>query len=165
MENSRRCDICTVFVHRASYVKHLGSKKHLENIIQNEMSIPEWLFKEGQAPTKNKIKKVYNHKILMQIARENIKISDKELYKELAKKMINPYYSTNKKLKIGFKINLENHYINHANCLLNIEPNFPDIGIETRYVNKILKEMTTFYARLIKQYIFTHHIFFSSRFY
>ena len=26
--NSRKCDICNVHVHRASYVKHLRSKKH-----------------------------------------------------------------------------------------------------------------------------------------
>ena len=30
MENSRTCEICNVNVHRASYVKHLRSKKHLE---------------------------------------------------------------------------------------------------------------------------------------
>ena len=28
--NSRKCDICNIDVHRASYVKHLRSKKHLE---------------------------------------------------------------------------------------------------------------------------------------
>ena len=27
MENSRRCEICNVFVHRASYAKHKRSKK------------------------------------------------------------------------------------------------------------------------------------------
>ena len=52
--NSRRCDICNVDIHRASYVKHLKSKKHLENIKQNEMIIPDWLFLE---PVENKIKK------------------------------------------------------------------------------------------------------------
>ena len=30
MENSRTCDVCNVNVHRASYVKHLRSKKQLE---------------------------------------------------------------------------------------------------------------------------------------
>ena len=42
MENSRTCDLCNVNVHRASFVKHLRSKKHLENIEQNEMIIPEY---------------------------------------------------------------------------------------------------------------------------
>ena len=44
--NSRKCEICNVHVHRASYAKHLRSKTHLENIKQNEMIIPEWLFQE-----------------------------------------------------------------------------------------------------------------------
>ena len=30
MENSRTCEICNVDVHRASFAKHLRSKKHLE---------------------------------------------------------------------------------------------------------------------------------------
>ena len=58
MENSRTCEVWNINVHRASYVKHLRSKKHLENIKQNEMIIPEWLFKEEQSPIKKKIQKV-----------------------------------------------------------------------------------------------------------
>ena len=46
-----------------------------------------------------------------------------------------------------------------------MEPNFPDIGIETRYVNKILKKMATIYARLINRYKFKYHILFSESFY
>ena len=57
MENSRTCDICKVNIHRASFVKHFRSKKHLENEKQNEMIIPEWLFKEEQTPIENKVKK------------------------------------------------------------------------------------------------------------
>ena len=86
MENSRRCDICNIDVHRASYAKHLRSKKHLENIRHKEIIIPEWFFKEEQTPIKKKIKKLYNPKTLKQKARENIKMNDKELDKELAKK-------------------------------------------------------------------------------
>ena len=41
--------------------KHLGSKKHLENTIQNETFLPECFFKEEQEeeqePIKIKIKK------------------------------------------------------------------------------------------------------------
>ena len=68
-------------------------------------------------------------------------------------------------MKIGLKIILERYNINHANSRLNIEPNFPDIGIETRYVNKILKEMATIYARLINQFKFKYHILVSASFY
>ena len=70
MENSRTCEICNVNVHRASFVKHLRSKKHLEKIEQNEMIIPDWLFKEERSPNKKKIQKVYNPKTLKQLARE-----------------------------------------------------------------------------------------------
>ena len=44
--------------------------------------------------------------------------------------------------------------------LWKIIPNFPDIGIEKRFVNKFLKEMPTIYARLINRYKFKHHILF-----
>ena len=87
MENSRTCDVCNVNDHRASMQKHLRSKKHLEKMIQNEMIIPEWFFKEEKSPIKKKIQKVYNPKTLKQLAREKIKLVDKEL----AKIMINPY--------------------------------------------------------------------------
>ena len=40
--NSRRCDICNVDIHSASCVKHVRSRKHLENEKQNEMIKPEW---------------------------------------------------------------------------------------------------------------------------
>ena len=76
--------------------------------------------------------------------------------------MINPYYFIDENLKRGFKINLESHNNNHANSLLKIEPIFPEIGIETRYVNKIQKELATIYARLINQYNFKYHIIFSA---
>ena len=42
--NSRKCDVCNIDVHRVYFVKHLRSKKHLENMKQNEMILPEWLF-------------------------------------------------------------------------------------------------------------------------
>ena len=59
---SRKCDICNVDVHRASYVEHLRSKKHLENENQNEMIIPEWLYQE---PIEIKNKKTKNAKSLI----------------------------------------------------------------------------------------------------
>ena len=31
MGNSRTCEVCNINVHRASYVKHMSSEKHLEN--------------------------------------------------------------------------------------------------------------------------------------
>ena len=158
MENSRTCEICNVNVHRASIVKHLRSKKHLENMIQNEMIIPEWFFKEEKSPIKNKI---INPKTLKQLAREKIKLHEKEF----AKTMINPYYFIDENLKNAFKINLESHNISHVNSILTITPKFPEFGIEYRYINKIIKEFSVIYARLINQYKFKNHTLFSASFY
>ena len=161
MENSRTCEVCNVNVHRASFVKHLRSKKHLQQLEQNEMIIPDWLFKEERSPLKKKIQKVYNHKTLKQLAREKIELD----VKELAKLMINPYYFIDENLKIGFKINLESHNINHANSDLTITPNFTDFGIKFRYINKIIRELSVIYARIINQYKFKNHTLFSASFY
>ena len=161
MENSRTCEVCNVNVHRASMQKHLRSKKHLEKLEQNEMIIPEWFFKEEKTPIKKKIQKVYNTKTLKQLAREKIKLDDKEF----AKMMINPYYFINRNLKNGFKINLESHNISHANSILTITCKYPEIGIEYRYINGIVKELSVIYARLINQYKFKYHTLFSASFY
>ena len=160
MKNSRTCEVCKVNVHRASMQKHLRSKNHLENMIQNETIIPEWFFKEEQTPIKKKIQKVYNPKILKHLAREKIRVDDKEL----AKMMINPYYLIDENLKIGFKINLERHNISHANSTLTILPRFPEFGVKFRYINKIIKELSVIYARLITQYKYKCHTLFSASF-
>ena len=159
--NSRRCEICNIDVHRASYAKHLKSKKHIENIKQNEMIIPEWLFKE---PIENKIKKIYNPISLKKLARNNIKLNDKQINKELAKKMINPYYFSDGNLIVAYKINLDSHHINLLNSKLTISSNFPNTGKEFRLINKIMREMSIIYARLINQYNFRYQVVFSARF-
>ena len=101
---------------------------------------------------------------MKQIARENIKINEKELNEKLAKKLINPYYFIDENLKTGFKINLISHNFNHANFLLTIIPHCPDFGTEIRYINKTMKEMATLYARLMNQYENKHHKLFSASF-
>ena len=133
----------------------------MENIKQNEMIIPEWLFQE---PIEKKVNQIYNPISLKQLARDNIGLDDKQLNKELARKMINPYYITNRALQVGFKFNLDSHRINHANSKLTITPNFPEFGIQVRYINKIMKELAVIYARLINQYKFKYQTVFSARF-
>ena len=125
------------------------------------MIIPDWFFKEEKTPIRKKIQKIYNPKTLKQLAREKIKLDDKEV----AKIMINPYYFIDENLKIGFKINLESHNFSHANFILTITPKFPEFGIEFRYINKIVKESSVIYARLINQYKFKCHSLFSASFY
>ena len=114
----------------------MRSKKHLEKEKQNEIKIPEGLFQE---PIENKVKKIYNPKSLKRIAKENKKLDDKQ--KKIAKKMNNPYYFTDRNLKIRFRIILDSHHINLANSNLNITPNFPEFRIEVRFIKKIIKEL------------------------
>ena len=125
------------------------------------MIIPEWFFKEEKSPIKKKIQKVYNPKTLKQLAREKIKLDDKEV----AKMMINPYFFIDENLKNGFKINLDSHNISHAISILTITCKYPEIGIEYRYINDIVKELSVIYARLINQYKFKYHTLFSASFY
>ena len=125
------------------------------------MIIPEWLFQE---PVENKINKKYNPKSLKQLARDNSKLGDKQLNKELARKMINPYNFKDRSLKVGFKIDLESHHINDANSKLTITPKYPEFGIEFRYINKIIKGLSIIYARLIYHYKFRYQTVLSARF-
>ena len=61
--------------------------------------------------------------------------------------MINLYYFIHENLKIGFKITLEGHNINHGNSILTNIPIYSDFGIETRFSNEILQEMAGYYLR------------------
>ena len=74
--------------------------------------------------------------------------------------MINPYYFTDRNLKMGFKINLDIH----ANSKLTITPKYLEFGIEVRYINKIIQKLSVFYARLLNQYKFKYQTVFSARF-
>ena len=66
---------------------------------------------------------------------------------------------------ILYKIILESHNISQANSILNITPNFSDFGIEFRYIDKVIKELSVIYARLISQNKFKYHALFSASFY
>ena len=62
-------------------------------------------------------------------------------------------------------MDIESHNFNHAKTLLTVIPVYTDFGIETSYNNKIIKEMATFYDRLLNQCKFKKHILFSASFY
>ena len=79
--------------------------------------------------------------------------------------MINPCHLTDRKLKTGFKINLESHNIRHAKSILSNEHNFLEFGIQFRNINQILKKMATFYDRLLNQIKFSYRTFSSASFY
>ena len=74
--------------------------------------------------------------------------------------MINPFYFTDRNLKVRFKKTLESHQINHANSKLIIKPNYLEIGIEVHYNIKNIKKLSVIYARLKNQYKFQHPQYF-----
>ena len=125
------------------------------------MIIPEWLYSET---VENKINKKYKAKSLKQIARDNIRLNDRKLNGELYGRMLNQYYFTDRALQVGFKINLDSHNLHHTNSKLTIIPNHPEFGIEVRFINKIMKELSVIYARLKNQYKFKYQTVFSARF-
>ena len=65
--------------------------------------------------------------------------------------MLNPNYFTDRALRVGFNINLDSHQNIHANSKITITPIFPKFGIEVRYINKIRKEFSVIFARLVNQ--------------
>ena len=88
---------------------------------------------------------------MKQTARDNSEVDYKQLNKELAKKMLKLSYFTDRNIKVGFTISLDSHHINHANSKLTITPYYPELGIEVRYINKIMKELSVIYARIVNQ--------------
>ena len=82
---------------------------------------------------KMNVKKV-NLKPLREIPRENFKLIEKQL----AKKMMNPFYFSDRALQVGLNITLDTQHINHGSFKLTNQPNCKEIGIEIKFVNKIL---------------------------
>ena len=91
------------------------------------MILPEWLFQDF---VENKIKKIHNPKPLRQIARDNIRLVDKQLSKKLVKKMLNSYYFIDRNFKVGFRINLDSHHISHATSKLTVDPIFQSLQLK-----------------------------------
>ena len=88
MKNVRvRCDFSKIDIHRASFSRHSKSKKHLENMTQNNVVVP-W---------NNPIKRV---------VKEGIKVSDT--------KVENQYYFTDRMIKVPYDINIDNHHDKHG---------------------------------------------------
>ena len=68
--------------------------------------------------------------------------------KQLAKKMINPYKITDKSLQVGFNVRLNSHHIDHSISKKSSKPIFPELGIESKYINKKIQKLATTYIRL-----------------
>ena len=67
-------------------------------------------------------------------------------------------------MKVAYEISLDSHNLHHTSSKLTITPTFPEIGIEFRFINKIMKKLAMIYARLINQYKFEYQTVFSARF-
>ena len=65
--------------------------------------------------------------------------------------MFIPYYFTDRALRVGFNRNLGSHHINHASSKIIVRPNYPVFGIEVRYNNKIMRDFSVIYARIMNQ--------------
>ena len=65
---------------------------------------------------------------------------------------------------MGFKVNLDIHQIIHANSKLFFAPNYIEFGIEVRYFNKIIKEISVIYAESINQKTLKYQTVFTARF-
>ena len=152
--NKRYCEKCDIIIHRASFAKHLRSKKHL-NLQPN---IVDTLIQ----PTTSAI----NPKTLQELARDKIKLTNRELNKLLAEKMINPYYFKDQSFYDFLKINLDSHHINHLNSKITISSTAqpPHNYIDKLVIDRLVREMATIYAKLISQFKFKYQCTFLARF-
>ena len=124
------------------------------------MIMPEWLFLEPIENPNNIPRRIYIFRPLREKVKEYNKIDDKQLNKELAKKMNNPYYFTDRALQVGFNIYLDSHYL----IMLTVFQLINQIIQRLKSgLYKILREMAPFYARLINQYKFKIRTAFSAR--
>ena len=86
-------------------------------------NIPSYFSKET-----NKTKgKKFNPKFLKQTAKENIRLDNKVLKKELAEKKIKFYCFTHKVLKTGLRINIDSHHNCHIYSKSTINPSYLEI--------------------------------------
>ena len=103
------------------------------------MIIPHLLFREPNENLNNILRRTYNPTALKQMATDDMKMDDKQLNKELAKKMIIPQYFTDRIPEIAFNFDLDSRHINHAICKSTITPK--NLELTKSYCKKVVKEM------------------------
>ena len=134
--NMKRCVDFNIDVHRASYSRHLKTKRHLE---KKEI-------KPRKIIDKDNIKETNKNK--------NIKRNDKIEYK-----------FTDIILNIAYDITVDKHHKKNLNSQITITSKFDTFGIEMNFVDKIFREMSHIYAKFINQYKFKYQISFMLLFY
>ena len=93
-----KCGLWEIDIHRAPHSRHLKSKKHLENMAQSKVIVPQ----------KNPIKRVVKEEIEVPV------IDTKDLYL---------YFLTDKILNAALKITVENHHDKNVYSIITITPN------------------------------------------
>ena len=134
--NTIGCIDCNIDFHRASYSRHLKTKKHLE--------------KKGIKPRKI----IDKDNIKETNKKENIKRNDKIEYK-----------FTDNILNIAYDITVDSHHKKNLNSQITITSKFDTFAIEMYYIDKIFKEMSHIYAKYKNQYKFKYQLSFMLLFY
>ena len=134
--NMKRCVDCNIDVHRASYSRHLKTKRHLEK------------------------KEIKTRKI---IDKDNIKETNKN--KNIKKNDKIEYKFTDNILNIAYDITVDKHHKKNLYSQITITSKFDTFGIEMNFVDKIFKEMRHIYAKFINQYKFKYQLSFMLLFY
>ena len=130
------CEDCNIDVHRASYSRHLKTKKHLE---RKEIKPMKTIDKNDEKESnKNKI----------------VKRNDKFEYK----------FADNI-LSTAYDITVDREHEKDLNSKITVTSKFDDTGIEKNFVDKIFEEMSHIYAKYINQYKFKYQLSFMLLFY
>ena len=88
------------------------------------MNKPDWFLENF---SKNYIEENIALTRSKQKARQNIQLDDENSKIELAKKMINPFNSFYRVLKLAINISVDVHHNSHASFILTITPNYVNI--------------------------------------
>ena len=129
--NMKRSEDCNIDVHRASYSRHLKTKRRLEK----KENKPRKIFDKDNIKETNKNK--------------NIKRNDKIEYKY-----------TDKILNTIYDITVDRYHKKDLYSQITITSKFDTTGLEMNYINKIIKEMSHIYAKVINQYKFKRQLSF-----
>ena len=99
---------------------------------------------------------------MKKLARRKINLSKKELEKEIAKRLINPYYLS-QRYEPQYKVKIDQDLLNLINSKITIKSNY-NLLVELYDLKNIFKEMSTINARFINQCQFEHQVVFSAIF-
>ena len=134
-KNMKRCEVCNIDVHRASYSRHLKTKRHLEK------------------------KEIKPRKI---IDKDDVKESNKN--KNIKRNNKIEYISTDDILNIAYDITVDRYHKKDLNSQITTTSKFDILGKERKYINRKFEEMSHIYAKFQNQYNFKYQLSFMALF-